>query len=298
MDIILSMSKNMSEIIIWLLSIEKLSVNLYRSAAGYFDNDDKLLHFLLNLAEDEAQHYALMESVGKFMRDSGRTYEAAITLDEITRLKIEKPFVTSGKKMSNGTLTVADMMECIKIAEFSEWNDIFLYVMDTVVNENADFGSMARTMKTHKHKIEAFINPLLSISGVSDREIVRKLPSAWKKNILVVDDEMSIVNLLAAILEDKGFVQSAENGQAALDKLSNQYFDVIISDVNMPIMGGIELYNQALTKFPGIGEKFIFFSGVTDERRQFFRENNLTSLTKPAPISLIEEAVDNILNQS
>ena len=60
--------------------------------------------------------------------------------------------------------------------------------------------------------------------------------------ILVVDDEVSIVELLSMLLEGVGYqVMKAYNGQEALDCLASARPDVVISDVMMPVLDGREL---------------------------------------------------------
>ncbi len=65
------------------------------------------------------------------------------------------------------------------------------------------------------------------------------------KNCLVVDDSASIRQLIALALEDAGIgVVSADSGRDALGKLSATKFDLVITDLNMPEMDGIELIRQ------------------------------------------------------
>lgn len=62
-----------------------------------------------------------------------------------------------------------------------------------------------------------------------------------KTSILVVDDSMAIVNSLCAILKLSGFeVDSAFNGSDALRKLRNNEFDLVICDIEMPGISGLE----------------------------------------------------------
>jgi CheY-like chemotaxis protein len=59
--------------------------------------------------------------------------------------------------------------------------------------------------------------------------------------VLIVDDEVSIVEALAEILSWEGFsIATAGNGRAALDHLSRTRADVVLMDVMMPVMGGVE----------------------------------------------------------
>lgn len=60
--------------------------------------------------------------------------------------------------------------------------------------------------------------------------------------ILVVDDEHVIREILADFLTMEGFrVRTAEDGRSALDELSRSRYDLVLSDLKMPNMGGIEL---------------------------------------------------------
>ena len=60
--------------------------------------------------------------------------------------------------------------------------------------------------------------------------------------ILVVDDSTSMRNMVTATLQSDGHqVTDAADGQAALNKAKNGKFDAIVTDLNMPIMDGIEL---------------------------------------------------------
>ncbi|PAR50715.1 response regulator [Vibrio metoecus] len=59
--------------------------------------------------------------------------------------------------------------------------------------------------------------------------------------VLAVDDSISIRQMVSHTLQDAGYeVETASDGRDALAKAQKSRFDVIISDVNMPIMGGFE----------------------------------------------------------
>lgn len=60
--------------------------------------------------------------------------------------------------------------------------------------------------------------------------------------ILVVDDEEPVVDLLTDILEDQGYtVRVAHHGKDALQSMQDELPDLIISDIMMPYMDGLEL---------------------------------------------------------
>ena len=69
----------------------------------------------------------------------------------------------------------------------------------------------------------------------------QKIPA----KILVVDDESSMRELLAILLQREGYqVEQAANGVAGLEKIIAGGFDLVISDIQMPKMTGIELLRQ------------------------------------------------------
>jgi DNA-binding response OmpR family regulator len=66
-----------------------------------------------------------------------------------------------------------------------------------------------------------------------------------KKKILVIDDEVDLSLMISFQFTAKGFeVQTAENGVEALAKIGDFRPDLVILDINMPKMGGIEFYSK------------------------------------------------------
>jgi response regulator RpfG family c-di-GMP phosphodiesterase len=72
-----------------------------------------------------------------------------------------------------------------------------------------------------------------------------------RPRVLIVDDEKFIRDILADFLGMEGYiVRTAEDGAAALSELRNAHYDLIISDLKMPRMGGIELLDAIGTTAP------------------------------------------------
>jgi two-component system chemotaxis response regulator CheY len=67
-------------------------------------------------------------------------------------------------------------------------------------------------------------------------------------NVLIVDDSVSIREIIKRVLDISGFdvgeLFEADNGREALDLLQAEWIDVVISDINMPVMNGIALLEQ------------------------------------------------------
>lgn len=80
----------------------------------------------------------------------------------------------------------------------------------------------------------------------------RTITMSSKKKILLVEDEESNRLCLRDYLEYQGYVcQEAKNGAIGLDKLQSEAIDVVITDLNMPVMNGFELLD-AMTKNPSL----------------------------------------------
>ena len=70
-------------------------------------------------------------------------------------------------------------------------------------------------------------------------------------SVLIIDDEEKLRNLLTRIIALEGFeVFEAENAKTALKKLDQQDIDVILCDVKLPDINGVELSQQIKSKFP------------------------------------------------
>ena len=64
--------------------------------------------------------------------------------------------------------------------------------------------------------------------------------------VLIVDDSRSIRELLGSVLASAGFkVTSANDGQQGLDTARTQNFDLVITDINMPVMNGLRLQTDS-----------------------------------------------------
>ena len=244
----------MKEIINWLISIERMASSFYKDAADFFKTNKELSSFLNILGEDEAWHFHIMENAARFLLDKPEGTYSHIALDDHTKQKIETPFTENQSKLSAGSLTEESLMACIVATEYSEWNDLFLYVVNTLKEESKEFQSVASKIQSHLKQIEQFLES--NQEGRPFHENIRNLPSVWQNKFLIVEDERSLVELLKAILGQEGHTEVAYNGKQALEKIEEYYFDVIICDIGMPVMDGIELYKQAVEADPEIGRLY------------------------------------------
>ena len=72
-----------------------------------------------------------------------------------------------------------------------------------------------------------------------------------EKKILIVDDAAPVRKLLASALSKRGYsVTTAESAQVALEKLQEDYFQVMFIDLHMPDMSGVELCEKIRRNYP------------------------------------------------
>jgi DNA-binding response OmpR family regulator len=65
------------------------------------------------------------------------------------------------------------------------------------------------------------------------------------KNILIIEDDKKMRDGLVEILKDEGYhVESVENGLLGIEKVKKQDFDVVLTDLIMPVMGGMEVLKE------------------------------------------------------
>jgi putative two-component system response regulator len=84
-----------------------------------------------------------------------------------------------------------------------------------------------------------------------------------RERILIVDDERQIRGVIAAIVEMEGYLFSlAEDAESALQILAQQHIDLLISDINMSGMSGVELLRIAVQRYPDLA--IIMVTGVDD----------------------------------
>ncbi|HEX9508486.1 MAG TPA: response regulator, partial [Myxococcales bacterium] len=86
------------------------------------------------------------------------------------------------------------------------------------------------------------------------------------RTILVADDEPSIRHVLSLYLTDRGYeVRAVSDGREALQELAAHNYDVVISDVRMPKVDGLELLRQARAQWPDL--TFIAMSAYGSQDR-------------------------------
>ena len=113
--------------------------------------------------------------------------------------------------------------------------------------------------------------------------------------ILIADDEPHVLRVLKLSLEKEGYmVETCANGNEALTRLEQEHPDILITDIQMPLMDGEELCRHIEQHMPE--RKFLIFvltSRTEIEHREWSRDiHNLLFLEKPVSIRNLLEKID------
>lgn len=119
-----------------------------------------------------------------------------------------------------------------------------------------------------------------------------------KGTILIIDDEADLTNLMALHLKSKGYdTHTAYTGIDGLKALNQITPDLIILDLNMPEMGGIEFYNQICDNYGKPRYPVFVFTGRGDMEKIFNDFEIDGFLTKPFDLKDLSEKIDGVMTQ-
>jgi len=110
-------------------------------------------------------------------------------------------------------------------------------------------------------------------------------------DILVVDDDDVIRDTLCELLSLQYSCQTADTAEEALAKLEAQSFDVVLTDISMPGLSGMELLSRILKLYPGT--PVIVISGLSDQEQaqSLISLGAADYLLKPFRLEVVEESV-------
>lgn len=138
--------------------------------------------------------------------------------------------------------------------------------------------------------------PVLTKEGKSLETQFASFPA----KVLVVDDEPAVAEMLGEILRLIGYVPTMCNSAFdALALLSQNKFDVIVSDIRMPGMDGKQFYKRLKVQQPDYIKRIIFLTGdtVSEDTKEFLVSTGNLHLSKPFQIATVQEAIEKVIAQ-
>ena len=117
-------------------------------------------------------------------------------------------------------------------------------------------------------------------------------------NILIVDDEQSYRQLLSLVFESDGHtIRTASNGRDALDVLQREQIDVVISDVRMPDLDGIEMLSAVRETQPDLGVVLMTAFASVETAREAFKLGADDFIQKPFDVEELKLIVKKTLEK-
>lgn len=123
-------------------------------------------------------------------------------------------------------------------------------------------------------------------------EYLARLSMAMIREILVVDDDPVVTRMLCRVLSSYA-VAVAHSGEDAIQRLSEHRFDLILCDLTMPGMTGMEFYDTVRGISSELAERVVFMTGgaFTAESHEFLSRLPNSWLEKPFDIGELRELV-------
>lgn len=117
-------------------------------------------------------------------------------------------------------------------------------------------------------------------------------------NILIVDDEQSYRQLLTLVFESDGHtIRTAANGREAVELVAEEAPDIIISDVRMPDMDGIEMLREVRKTHADLGVVFMTAHASVESAREAFKLGADDFVTKPFDVEELKLIVKRTLEK-
>jgi two-component system response regulator RegA len=109
-----------------------------------------------------------------------------------------------------------------------------------------------------------------------------------KPDILLVDDEVNFLNALSQRFEARGFKADAvTSGEEALEKVKGKNYNIVILDLVMPGMGGIEVLKNIKKNYPDLPVIILTGQGTTEKAVEAMKEGAMDYMEKPADIATL-----------
>jgi DNA-binding response OmpR family regulator len=115
--------------------------------------------------------------------------------------------------------------------------------------------------------------------------------------ILLVDDEVSVLELIRTTLETCGYViDTAASSQEAMEKVRHNEYGMVILDLLLPDMNGFLLSQEIRRLRPSLGNRILFISGILFGQSTIEQLGSVGAgfLSKPFQLRALIEAVDRI----
>jgi len=154
------------------------------------------------------------------------------------------------------------------------------------------------TMKSTPGQGATFTVELPAARAAAPAAVTTASAGAGHGRVLVVDDEPHILHYMKATLEAWGHsVETAGDGGEGLRRALEGQFDLIITDVRMPRLGGREFFERLRAERPDVASRVVFATGdtVRDDTQAFLEQSGRPFLHKPFKLAELRSTLDQAL---
>jgi len=111
--------------------------------------------------------------------------------------------------------------------------------------------------------------------------------------VLIIDDDTRVAKALGRLLM-RHRVELSDSGEDALSRLAEESFDVVICDLMMPGMSGLELFARLELEQPALARRVLFTTGGawSEQSREFISTHRRRVITKPFKRAHLNKTID------
>jgi signal transduction histidine kinase/response regulator of citrate/malate metabolism len=249
-------------------------------------DESRLSQVFVNLLVNAAQAFPSQSEnneirIVTFTDERGRAVvevkDTGAGIPEAIRARIFDPFFTT-KPVGEGTGLGLSICHGIVTAHGGE------IILESVVGKGTTF--------------RIVLPPAHADASAAVEVAAPRVAPGRRGKVLVVDDEPMVASALRRILKADHDIATAANGQMAKDRFARgERYDVILSDLMMPVMNGIEFYDWIAGALPDQADKIIFITGgaFTTEAKQFLDRIPNQRVDKPFEGMNIKGLVRNLV---
>ncbi|MBL0060105.1 MAG: response regulator [bacterium] len=213
---------------------------------------------------------------------------------------IAQTAVTVNDQINTPLNVILNSAEYIRLTRMPDATDV-RQSLDFIVQEVAKIKSVIQKLATvanpaRTREYSVGQHRMIDLDVPRAKAIPISNDPAKRQKILVVDDEQFMVHTLSKILEVLGYdVISAFGGREAFEKYMAEKIDLVVSDVHMPDMNGIELMTSIKSKNPEFPVILVTGYGVEDARKTAGEYHADGFLGKPFRIEELRQIIERTL---
>lgn len=161
--------------------------------------------------------------------------------------------------------------------------------------EQAEDVTARRDARKALGRIDAVVGRLRELGGqeVPSSQARAQVPRRRElRRLLAVDDDPLVLRMIERALRGQ-HVTTCTSGAEALEKLASEDFDLVLCDLMMPGMTGMDLYERVLTEHAEVADRFLFISGgvTLPEVVAWLQTHDVALLPKPFTLDELRSAI-------